>query len=203
MEEAFRGFADTERVKGVEVTAVQESRTGAREDLSFPAVTSNAYAVGGARRGGTKGLCEEWTRSPDVFQKDMEGAGVDAKSVDVLLETKDSFQHIVSVLERAGKILLKRYESRNPDADVKNLPRLITFVGSHGFVTEPWLKEVVAEYESVTGEKVPLELGYGEYFTVHFPSNLSDPVTLNFKGKTFPIKPELLERISHGERESS
>ena len=76
------------------------------------------------------------------------------------------------------------------------------FAGGHGFVGEPWLKEVVAEYERDTNTKVPIELGYGEYFTVHFPPSPNEPATLNLKGLKITIKDKFLEQIKEKNDES-
>jgi len=194
---ALQGFIDTQQARGVETINLQASVKPGRESLSFPSVTARGdgpYAIGSARRGTSSGLSEEWTRHPDLFQQDIEEAGLSDDAEQTLEEMQDSFQRQISVVDRATRLLEKRWESRRAsDSDVA--PRLVLIEGSHGFVSEPWLQEVVRDYEQDNGVQVPLELSYGEYFVIHFPTNSAEPVTFRVKDHTIPIKPEFLAKI--------
>lgn len=209
VEGAVKGFLDAQKEKGVETFNIQQSINPTRKEFDLPLTGWGAYDAGGHRRGSTSGLCEEWIRKPDQYEADIKAAGL--ASFDVkrqLTELSDNFQHTVNIMDRASTLLRKRWESQLPektdtakeDKKVEE-PRLFLFVGSHGFMTEEWLREVVKDYEQESGTKVPLELGYGEYFTVHFPPNQSEPPTLNIKGLEITIKDEMLRKLDRNNDE--
>ena len=171
-----------------------------RDELRFSLDNFDAYSVGEERRGSTKGLPEEWVRYPEILQQDLEKAGVTGKNAqEILTERTINFQKIAGVWEKAGRLLRTRWERIVSDqvTDLSEIrpPRLVVLNGSHGgIVPEAWLYEAIKEYESKTGEKIPPELTYGEYFKVHFSINPKEAPILTLHGKEIPLNPELFQK---------
>lgn len=174
------------------VPALTNQRAIGRDQYNF-GNASVTYATGGARRGTTKGLSEEWTRDPSVFQADITASGLSDLATEKLTTLKNNFQKAVFGLDHASKLLAKRWH-KNKNNSLES-PRLIVFVGSHGFVSEPWLKEVVAAHEQQTGRPVKLELGYGENFIVHLPANTDEDATLEIDNQKITIPQKLLKNL--------
>lgn len=192
---ALDGFVSRQKELGCENINIMKSSKPAREGLNVLPPTGPSYIVGSARRGTSSGLCEEWTRNPEIFQKDLDSAGLSAKAGDTLKEQKENFQHEVSVVNRARTMLAEKWKKSKKEGE-DTPPRLFIFQGSHGSVSEPWLLDVVKEYESAHNKKIRLELGYGEYFTIHFPENQKETPTLNISGESIPISKQYLEKLS-------
>ncbi len=192
-------FLEKQKEKGVGGLYAPLIDMRRRDSLVFPDVSGlGAYEAGGERRkdtGGTSGLSEEWTRHPELLQEDMAEAGLTGEPAEAILaKQKNEFQQTIAVAERASHVFHRRWQ-KGALEDTKP-PKVVLLIGSHGFVSEPWLLEAVKEYETATGNKVPLELGYGEYWKLHLPPNLSEPPTLTIGGHTLPLKEALLKKVT-------
>lgn len=189
-----QGFLDGQREKGVGINDDLGTRDpGKRSGLNF-GNENITYTVGGRRRGTTKGLSEEWTRHPEIFQQDMKDSGLDDDANETLRGMERSFQNTIATIDRASSVFFKRWDKYGKE-EKSVPPRMIIFMGSHGFVSEPWLKQVVGKYEREHNLKVPLELGYGENFLIHFPKNKREAAVLRIGGHNIPIENDFLQKF--------
>lgn len=188
------GFLDAKREMGVHLSDdLGKGTPGKRSGLNF-GNENITYAVGGTRRGTTKGLSEEWARHPEKFQQDIQDSGLDDDADKTLRGMEQNFQKMIATINRASSVFLKRWEMYKQEKKSAP-PRMIVFVGAHGFVSEPWLKQAVVAYEKKNNTKVPLELGYGENFLIHFPKNKREAVTLQIGGHDIPIDNDLIQKF--------
>ena len=184
----------------------QTSNKPTRKEFDYGNHTT-IYAAGANRRGSTKGLSEQWTRHPEILQQDINKAidfarkdnPEEGNNADELLSgMKTSYQKTVAVIDRASTMLAEKWRN-NDEKKGDKPPRLVVLEGAHGFVSEPWLKEVVSEYEQEASEQVPLELGYGEFFRIHWSSNPQEQPVLHIGGKQISIKQEHLVKLNKPE----
>lgn len=204
--DGLRGFTEQLQAQGLHDQSIdrQTSIKPARKAFDYGNHTA-IYGAGGTRRGNTKGLSEEWTRNPELLQKDTDTAMETALTDDpntkldannVLADMTSGYQNTVVVADRATTLLSENWHARNQDNPSAKPPRLVIFEGAHGFVSEPWLKEVVTDFEQTSGEPVKLELGYGEYWRLHWPASPSESPTLHIDGKIIPVSEKYLKKIN-------
>lgn len=164
---------------------------------------TQAYASAKLRKGkgikemgAGRSISEEWTRNPAILQQDLADSGFgDLSSHELISGMRESFQNSVNLADRATTMLSAKWQARNQDNPDAKPPRLVILEGSHGFVSEPWLKEVVKDHEQKTGKQLDLEMEYGEFWRVHWPSSPDEQPTLHIGGQVIPIEKEYLKKI--------
>ncbi len=176
-----------------------------RDSLNF-GNDIQAYTAGGERRGdktappgdkrrsNTTGLSEEWARDPAQLQADIEASGVGGNAEEIVNTMKSEIRQSVAVVDTASRWLARKWAGNNPGTEATP-PRFVVIEGSHGFVTEPWLTDVVADYEAEHGA-VRIELKYAEYWRMHWSANPQEQPTLSIAGHEIPVKPEFMARLS-------
>ncbi|MEK7084687.1 MAG: histidine phosphatase family protein [Patescibacteria group bacterium] len=195
-------FLEKQKEHGVEEIYMPETTSRGKQTLVFPNEASGqVYHGAGKRKGTSKGVSEEWVRDAELFQADMDAAGgTERKAADVIATQQKDFQQTVALADRTSRAFGKRWDKMEMPEEIP-APRMVILLGSHGFASEPWLLEAVREYEMAHQTQVPIELGYGEHWTLRLPPDPRESATLMIAGHTIPVKEELLRRIKNNVKE--